>query len=437
MRTIKTNGFGKNGTSGTANDHEREDLVSTLTVAVEADGYVINKLERHAPEEAEALSRLGPDERANLVQRWLGLGFVVDQRVSMISEADYFEKRIQAVLINFNQFIADLKTELDPGVESSLTRPLVDHAVDSKRAITEAQLQLGELMKVNFDQNDKRSAVAKIAALHDGLREQLDVRFDPKRKDSIFGRVDERLEVFAKRLAAPDGPFQAIANQIEALRIELARQDAARSSAGQIIEATTAKGGVFEDEFETQLMTIARTLGDVVDRSTTKVGPGGGKKGDFVIDLARGGGRIAIDTKAGKIRSLPELLKVLEGAAETRGADLAMAVVREADDIPLQARPFQFYEEGIIVDAANFEFAYRVARWIVLVQNKNVPESISGPEARAAVDDIAAAIKHLRPARTHLSAIEKATTAVRGHLSDLESDIVDAVRVLEAGLSAA
>lgn len=100
---------------------------------------------------------------------------------------------------------------------------------------------------------------------------------------------------------------------------------------------------MFEEEIEQRLMAVARVSGDVVQRTGTRPGPGGSKRGDLTIDLAGGVGRIVIEVKSGAIASPPKLIGELEGATATRDADLAIAVVRNADDIPIQARPFQFY----------------------------------------------------------------------------------------------
>jgi hypothetical protein len=61
-----------------------------------------------------------------------------------------------------------------------------------------AQRQLEDLLKLNFDPNDARSAVAKIGTMLTALERDLDTRFDPKRRDSVLGRFDERMEARAE-----------------------------------------------------------------------------------------------------------------------------------------------------------------------------------------------------------------------------------------------
>lgn len=406
------------------------------TVVVGSDGtYTLWGLKREDREASDVLAQLSEDERVQSVGRWLAMGYAIDQRVKVVQDADYLGRETDRMLDGVRTFLErEVRVRFDPTNEHSLTRPIVDHVVDSKRVLGEAQDRLTELLRVNFDPNDARSAVAKIAVLLKGLETQLELRFDPKRRDSVLGRFDERLEMLMKKLAAPEGPFQAVANELQALRVEVARAHANRDGQEAIIERTPIKGGVFEDDLEAKLVALARVHGDIVERTSTKAGPGGSKRGDFVVALAGRVGTIVIEAKSGAINSLPKLVSYLETAKQARSADLAIAVVRNADDIPLQARPFQFYEEGIVVSADHFEFAFKIARWVVALQNHSVPEEVDAATVQEAIADVLAAIKRLRPARQQLGVIEKAADLLRGHLQEMESDIIDAVKGLEESL---
>jgi hypothetical protein len=405
-------------------------------VSVGGDGtYSLWGLKRDKREEAEALAPLSAEERMRHVSRWLAFGYALDQRAKAVQDADYLGRETDRMIEGVRTFLEqEVRLRFDPSNENSLTRPIVDHVADSKRALAEAHEHLAELVRVNFDANDARSAVAKIGTLLKGMEAQLDSRFDPKRKDSVLGQFDEKTDLLLKRLAAPDGPFQSIAAELHAMRIEFARIQAAHEGKSGVIERTPIKGGVFEDELEAKLTALARAHGDIVERTSTKAGPGGSKRGDFVVTLAGKVGTIVVEAKGGAITSLPKLVDYLETAKAARSADLAIAVVRDANDMPLQARPFQFYEEGIVVSANNFEFAFKIARWVVALQNRNVPEEVDAAAVQEAVADVLAAVKRLRPARQQLVVIEKAADALRGHLQDMESDIIDAVKGLEESL---
>jgi hypothetical protein len=429
-----TNGTGK--TNGTSNGKLRVPAEGTgETVVVGCDGYRLHELHRSNPEEAQVLAPLAPEERVAVVHRWLGFGFAVERRASALADARYLELEADRVLTRVQKVLEEeIRRRLDPSIENSFTRPLVDHAVESRRIVADAQAQLGELMKTNFDPNDARSVVSRIGALLAGLNTQLEQRFDPARRDSVIGKFDERFESLVKKLSAPDGPFQIVANELQALRLEVVRQAADRNGKESVIIKSAAKGGIFEDELEARLTALTRVYGDVLERTSSTRGPGGSKKGDFVIELAGHAGRIVIEAKAGAITSMPKLVSALDEARTARGADLAIAVVRDGDDLPAQARPFQFYEEGVVVSFEGFEFAYRVARWVVVVQNRSVPEKIDGAAAKAAIADILAALKHLRPTRAQLAVIEKGAEKMREHLGDVENEIVEAVGALEQSL---
>jgi hypothetical protein len=401
-------------------------------VAVGDGAFTIWGVSRHDPEAADVLGPLAEGERVQVVGRWLALGFMVDHRAKAVHDADYLGRETDRMMAGVRAFLEqEVRLRFDPANEASLTRPIVDHVASSKRALSEAQERLTELLRVNFDPNDARSAVAKIAVLLRGLEAQLEVRFDPNRKDSVLGRFDDRLDALLKKLGAPEGPLQAVVSELQALRVEVTRAHATRDGQSAIIERSPIKGGAFEDQLEEQLVALARLHGDIVERTSTKPGPGGSKRGDFLVTLAGKAGTIVIEAKSGAIKSLPKLVNYLNTAKQSRSADLAIAVVKDADDLPLQARPFQFYEEGIVVSADHFEFAFRIARWIVAIQNDQVPEEVDAGAVHEAVADVLAAVKHLRPARQQLGVIEKAADALRGHLQEVESNIIEAVKGLE------
>lgn len=414
-------------------------LEAPATVELGSDGfYTVRNLRRDSREEALALADLPEPQRIDVVHRWLALGAVVDKRVGAVADADYLGRESERVIVEMRGFLErEVRARFDPNADDSLTRPIVEHAQSSRNLLVEAQNQLRELLRTSFDPNDARSVVAKIGGLLAGLEKQMEIRFDPKRRDSVLGRFDERLDVLMKRLTAPDGPFQVVMSELQTVRAEIARVDAARTARAEVLQKTPLKGTLFEDELEERLATIARVHGDVIERVGTKPGPGGTKRGDMVMTLSGKVGRIVVEAKSGTISSLPKLLSELEMARAGRNADLAVAVVRDVENLPLQARPFQFYDEGIVVCAANLEFAIKVARWVVAVQNAAQPAMVDAATAQAASVEILGALKRLRPARQQLKVIERAAEALRETLQEMEQEIVDAVKTLDDSITVA
>ena len=411
--------------------------VPRLAEHVQLDGtsYTINLLRRENAEEVRLLSALPDAEREVTLQRWLSLGSALDQRANAVVDADYLSREGERVLTEIRAFLdSELRRRLDPNAEDSLTRPVLDHARDSQRLVVEAREHLDTLIKTNFDPNDSRSAVAKISGLLQGLESRLELRFDPKRKDSVLGAFDVRFEAMLAKLGGPNGPFRVIAQELQAIRTEIARAEEARSVRAEVLDRSSAKGVVFEDHVERTLATFARAHGDVVERTGSRSTPGGSKKGDFVIKLAREMGSIVIEAKSGAITSVPRLLRELGDAKRNRSADLAIAVIRDADQMPPQMRPFQFYDEGVVVASSHLEFAYRVARWVVAAQNEELPTAVDPAMARDAVDAIVAALKRLRPARQQLTTIEKAADALREVLEEFEKEIIQATEQLEESI---
>lgn len=404
-------------------------------IIVRGGAYTVAGLVRENKEEADVLARLSAVERIETLNRWIAFGATLDGRATAVADADYMAKETQRLLETFRSTMdREIRVRFDPASEGSLTRPMVEEARDSKRVLAEAQKHLAELVRVNFDPNDARSAVAKIAVLLRGLEASFETSFDPKRKDSIWGKFDERTEALVKRMTGPDGPLQGVVRELQALRAEVCRADSAKAAKAAVIERSSVKGGLFEDDLEGRLISLARAHGDVVERTGTKPGPGGSKRGDFVVRLAAKQGSLVIEAKSGAINSLPKLLKEMDEAKATRSADLVMTVVRDADQLPEQARPFQYYEEGIVVCAENLDFAFRIARWVVSVQNRAVPDAVDSAVAREAAADIIAGLRRLRPTRQQLSVIEKAAENMRDYLAEMEHEIIEAAKRIEDNL---
>ena len=411
--------------------------VPRLVEHVHIDGaaYTINVLTRQDPEQVRVLAPLSDAEREATVLRWLALGSAIDQRASAVLDADYIGRETDRLLSGVRTFLdSELRRRFDPNVEDSLTRPVLDQARDSQRLVGEARTHLEELIKTNFDPNDARSAVAKISVLLQGLENRLSLRFDPERKDSVLGQFDVRFDAMLSKLGGPNGPFRVIAQELQALRTDIARAEEARNTRGELLERSSAKGGMFEDQLEHALSQLARAHGDIVERTSTRSTVGGSKKGDFVIKLARDMGTIAIEAKSGSISSVPKLLRELSDVQRNRSSDLAIAVIRDAEQMPAQMRPFQFYDEGVVVASSHLEFAYRVARWLVAAQNEELPASIDPAVARDAIDAIIATTKRLRPARQQLTTIEKAAEALRALLEEFEKEILQATQQLDESL---
>jgi hypothetical protein len=282
-----------NGTKGAqASQPESVQLIGT-------DAYRLDQFVRSNRDEAEHLRALPDGERAREVHRWIDLGRLVDRRTEAVAEADYISKEVDRLVTNVrSSFETEIRKRFDPDADKSLTRPIVEQAVQVKSVVAEAHRQMQELLKTNFDPNDARSAVAKIAASIQAADKQIANRFDPERRDSVIGRIDERvggqLATLTKWMSGPEGPFQRLQKDIESLKLEIAKREAVKAAKGEVLAISTRKGIDFEDELEEHLERLAQVHGDAVERTGDKPGAGGSKRGDFVLDLADGLGRIVV-----------------------------------------------------------------------------------------------------------------------------------------------
>jgi hypothetical protein len=137
-----------------------------------------------------------------------------------------------------------------------------------------------------------------------------------------------------------------------------------------------------------------------------------------------------IEARDGAIRSLPQLLAEAREARATRAADFAIAVVRDASNLPRQVGRFQPYEDTIVVAFDFFDVALRYARG-VLTLRKPAAEGIDVQDVEKAINEVRTSFRRLTAARRQIAAIDKAADAAAKELASFESDVLKAVDVID------
>jgi hypothetical protein len=257
------------------------------------DAYRVDALVRRDLAEALILRELDDGERVAAVERWITLGRVVAERSAAVAEADYLAREVDRLVHGVETSLGgEIQRRFDPAGERSLTRPIVESTVQVRTVLSQMHKQLEELVKRSFDPNDTRSGVAKMMALVKEADQTIARRFDPDRKDSVVARLEKAvkgsLDELRKGMMAPDGPFAALQTDLQAVKVELARREAADGAREEVLSISSGKGRVFEDDLEVVLEELARPLGDAVERTGDRACVGRSKRGDFVVTLASG-----------------------------------------------------------------------------------------------------------------------------------------------------
>lgn len=401
------------------------------------DAYRVDGLVRRELAEVVVLRELEDGERVAVVERWVTLGRVVDERSAAVADTDYLAREVDRLVHGVESSLGgEIRRRFDPNAEHSLTRPIVDSGAQVRVVLTQVQKQLEDLVKRSFDPNDTRSGVAKMMALVKEADQSIARRFDPERKDSVVakleGAVNDRLGELRKGMLAADGPFAALQSELQAIRVELARRDAADVARHEELAVSSRKGRVFEDELEPVLENLARAHGDTVERTGDRACVGRSKRGDFVITLAAGLGRVVIEARDGKIASLPKLLGELAEARRNRSADHAIAVVRDAADLPRQVGRFQTYPQGLVVGGDLVDVALRYVRGELALRQTDTELDVASIEQ--ALQGVRAVLRRVRPVRANLGEILKASGKIEAEVDAMEEQLREVTAAIDDAL---
>jgi len=401
--------------------------------AVRVDGarIVVERLVLTDAELAGSLQERTPAERASVVERALRIGLLAIQDASTTMDVDVVRTEFEKLLVQAqrtNEKAAEAVAEVlranfgdgDGRLPRTLERFLGDQGALQRFA---ADL---------FDETKRDSAIGRIAGLlgqyFDGDRSRLAVLLDPT-------RLGSPLHQFREEVAKG---FAGIAERLAAL------EAAQKARAGER-SRSTAKGADFEDLLDGMLGSLARGMGDLVDRTSTEAGAVlGSKKGDFVVTLdsrvTRGADlRIVVEAKD-RAMSPRAMRDELREARENRDAAVAVAVWTP-QHAPAGVAPFAILGEDVHVvvnpedaEPAFLEAGIRLARLLALATLAERDVDVDAAAVGRALAGIREQLDAIRQLKTQLTSIGNATKAVWSGLDTLRSGIVARVAEAEAEL---
>ena len=298
---------------------------------------------------------------------------------------------------------------------------------------------LGDSGKLNrlvgdlFDEGRRDSALGRLRELlgryFDGDGSQLATLLDPTRRGS---------PLYQFRTEMTD-EFRRLNERMEAL------EDARKARAEERARGT-AKGADFEAALEERLGSIARGMGDLVERT----GADGGdamtsKKGDLVITIdptrTRGTSlRIVVEAKD-RLVPLSRMTKELADARLNRSAAIALAVFTP-HTAPTAVAPLALIGADVYAtydpeadDAVALEAAYRAARILALVTLRDAGVQLDAEAVTRALDDLGRQVDVVRSLKTKLTHIGSTAREVSDALDILRAGVLRSVKELEAQLA--
>lgn len=279
----------------------REDgeLATVLRREVSGDGSeLVRSLGQHLGPESPLLRLMDPANAEGLLA---GLSSLVNGEL---------ERQRERIL---GEFSLDNR-------QGSLTRLLAELRESHGELTGELGERIEEVMR-EFSLEDEDTALSRLVERVERAQQQITNEFSLDSETSALARLRREL------MGVAEVQGERIARMERRVAAEMAALAARRAE----IDRTTLHGDEFEDAVAAQLAQAASQLGDVFERTGTRVGQiKSCKKGDAVIrlgpDCEAAGARIVFEAKEDKSFNVPRALEELEVARKNRAAELGVFV---------------------------------------------------------------------------------------------------------------
>ena len=402
------------------------------TVTVTGQSISVVGLTLHDPTLAAFVAEAPEADRAALAERALRIGLLAICNANATVNVD-------VVRAEFTRLVSDLAATQAEAARALETTLRANFADGDGRLPRQLEAYLGDSGKLNrlvgdlFDEGRRDSALGRLRELlgryFDGDGSQLATLLDPTRRGSPLYQFRSEMS----------DEFRRLNERLEAL------EDARKARAEERARGT-AKGADFEVALEERLGTIARGMGDLVERTGAEGGDAmTSKKGDLVITIdptrTRGTSlRIVVEAKD---RSMPlsRMTRELAEARVNRSAAISMAVFTP-HTAPTSVSPFAMVGPDVYAtydpetdDAVALEAAYRAARILALVTLRDAAVQLDAEAVSRALDDLGRQVDVVRSLKTKLTHIGSTAREVSDALDLLRAGVLRSVKELEAQLA--
>lgn len=319
------------------------------------------------------------------------------------------------------------------------TKELLDGEDGSlPRSLIEFKKEIEQLLEATFDQDSKRSALAKLEeVMRKAAGEQVkSIRalIDPENEDSPLGRY--RSEI-VKSIRDETGKVH------EAVQ-KLTTQLAVDQAKAEMFELTTKKGFTYEEELENRLIARCQPLGDFAERVGGTAGARG-KKGDFTVtinpdDVAGKDIRYVIEAK-NQVLNLRDTLRELDKAITNRHALAGIAVFAKPEQCPGED-DFQYYGNRVLVvyepdqDDIALRLACCWARWIARRQLSAADDTVDLDRIGSLIEDARQALRTRTTIDRALTTSANKITEAKNHLGVLVAGVETALDSIETEIAA-
>lgn len=422
----------------------------------------------------EFLSRFETStQREEELKRALEVGASVLQKVQLVSNADYFDKRVEQLGVKFEGTIDQLQKAVletvtrnfDPAEAKSYTRQLNDFFLQQRRelqgTVREAAESIGKqkealenLIDSSFDTADRESHLGKLAVRIETFEKEIGQKFDPNVRTSFISKLNDGLEkIFSEngtlaklldqRLSVENAQSplvrfkEEIRQEVVSVKTELAKYTSAVETKQEAIQKSPEKGYVFEDAVDNALQDIARSFGDIVTFVGKEQGETKGKAGDFVYEDAKLAKKIVIEARSRNITSLSTSITDLKKSMANRGAEYGIYLVENQDQLQKQIGIWNEYPDGkIITYAGLLEVAIKVAKARLAIE-KSESQGVDVGGVRQNLNKILDSLKKLSSIRRQVTNIKGSGVEIERLADEIQAEIQGLTRLIDEELTRA
>jgi len=398
---------------------------SQIILDKRTEKILIKNLEIQDHDLFEVISDQKEMERAEFVKRALKVGVIALHDVLVTEKIDYVKREFERLCFELDKIF-----QLQLGKEGM--RGELDNIFGDNGQLQQRLENLfgsdGKLVRDILDMNNKNSPIGKLRETIEshfvGKDSEMYSMLDPNSKDSPIARFR-----------------QDVLNELQKIETMIATHLVKK----EIIEKTTQKGFIFEDDLEDFLLRVSKPFGDTVERVGTEKGKLGNLKGDFVITLNDSSikgqpPKIVVEAKTGKsVRiTIKSLLGELRDAIKNREAQFAIAVTETmiSDSIGC----YREVEGDKIICAFEdnglpLEVAYRIARtYLLMKMRKALEKTLDTTKICGIIGKISNDLNAVRGIKAKLTRIGTTSEDIAVDIKSLEKNIRESLEELQGVL---
>jgi len=398
---------------------------SQIILDKRTERILIKNLEIQDHDLFEVISDQKEMERAEFVKRALKVGVIALHDVLVTEKIDYVKREFERLCFELDKiFQLELGKE---GMRGELDNIFGDNGQLQQR-LENLFGSNGKLVRDILDMNNKNSPIGKLRETIEshfvGKDSEMYSMLDPNSKDSPIARFR-----------------QDVLNELQKIETMIKTHLLKK----EIIEKTTQKGFIFEDDLEDFLLRVSKPFGDTVERVGTEKGKLGNLKGDFVITLNDSSikgqpPKIVVEAKTGKsVRiTIKSLLGELRDAIKNREAQFAIAVTETmiSDSIGC----YREVEGDKIICAFEdnglpLEVAYRIARtYLLMKMRKALEKTLDTTRICGIIGKISNDLSAVRGIKAKLTRIGTTSEDIAVDIKSLEKNIRESLEELQGVL---